>query len=130
MSKNSQIVQKMTGLLYPFLILFGIYIIANGHITPGGGFQGGAILASVFISRYLVHPFEDMEINYFLVFEKIFFFLIVIIPALFVFTGFSQRADSYNLFYLMAMNALIGLKVCCGLTVIFFRFIFYEGSNE
>ncbi len=35
-------------LLFPFLLLLGIYIISHGHLTPGGGFQGGVILAVAF----------------------------------------------------------------------------------
>ena len=31
--------------LHPFLLLLGVYIIVHGHLTPGGGFQGGVILA-------------------------------------------------------------------------------------
>ena len=27
-------------------MIFGLYIIAHGHLTPGGGFQGGAVVAS------------------------------------------------------------------------------------
>lgn len=34
------------GPLLPFLLLLGAYIILHGHLTPGGGFQGGAILAA------------------------------------------------------------------------------------
>lgn len=38
------IVQKIVGLLMPFILLFGIYVVLNGHISPGGGFSGGAIM--------------------------------------------------------------------------------------
>ena len=36
-----------------FMIVFGVYVINNGHNTPGGGFQGGAITAT-FLSLTLV----------------------------------------------------------------------------
>ena len=39
--------------LFPFILLFGIYIFIHGHLTPGGGFQGGAIIASGFLLNYL-----------------------------------------------------------------------------
>ncbi|MBN1856398.1 MAG: sodium:proton antiporter [Dehalococcoidia bacterium] len=42
----SKIVRTMTRLLTPAILLFGLYIIMHGHITPGGGFQGGAVFAS------------------------------------------------------------------------------------
>ena len=40
-------------LLFPFILLLGIYIFIHGHLTPGGGFQGGAIIASGFLLNYL-----------------------------------------------------------------------------
>lgn len=33
-------------LVVPFIFVFGIYIIFNGHLSPGGGFSGGAILGA------------------------------------------------------------------------------------
>jgi len=42
----SEIVETATELLLPMIILFGVYVFLNGHLSPGGGFQGGAIIAS------------------------------------------------------------------------------------
>lgn len=39
--------------LFPILMLVGTYIFIHGHLTPGGGFQGGAIIASGFLLMYL-----------------------------------------------------------------------------
>ncbi len=39
--------------LFPLILLFGAYIFVHGHLTPGGGFQGGAIVASAFVLTYL-----------------------------------------------------------------------------
>lgn len=39
--------------LFPLILLFGAYIFIHGHLTPGGGFQGGAIIASAFLLIYL-----------------------------------------------------------------------------
>jgi len=39
--------------LFPVIMLTGIYIFIHGHLTPGGGFQGGAIIASAFLLMYL-----------------------------------------------------------------------------
>jgi multicomponent Na+:H+ antiporter subunit B len=39
--------------LFPIIMLVGIYIFIHGHLTPGGGFQGGAIIASAFLLMYL-----------------------------------------------------------------------------
>ena len=32
--------------LAPFVMMFGLYLVAYGHVSPGGGFQGGVVLAS------------------------------------------------------------------------------------
>jgi len=40
-------------LLFPLILVFGSYIFVHGHLTPGGGFQGGAIIASGFLLIYL-----------------------------------------------------------------------------
>jgi len=40
-------------LLFPLILTFGTYIFVHGHLTPGGGFQGGAIIASGFLLVYL-----------------------------------------------------------------------------
>ncbi len=42
----SKIVRTQANFLYPFILIFGFYIVAHGHLTPGGGFQGGAVIAT------------------------------------------------------------------------------------
>jgi len=39
--------------LFPLILVFGSYIFIHGHLTPGGGFQGGAIIASAYLLIYL-----------------------------------------------------------------------------
>jgi len=39
--------------LFPLILVFGTYVFIHGHLTPGGGFQGGAIIASGFLLIYL-----------------------------------------------------------------------------
>ena len=43
---ESPIVLIVSRVLSPFIMLFGAYVIAHGHYSPGGGFQGGAMLAA------------------------------------------------------------------------------------
>lgn len=38
-----------------FLVIFGVYVIVHGDITPGGGFQGGAIVASFMALLLVAH---------------------------------------------------------------------------
>jgi len=44
--KMSKIVRTGACILYPFIVIFGLYVIMHGHLTPGGGFQGGAVIAT------------------------------------------------------------------------------------
>ena len=51
--KASLILSTGCKFLFPFILLLGAYIFIHGHLTPGGGFQGGAIIASAFLLMYL-----------------------------------------------------------------------------
>ncbi len=48
------------GLLGP-IVLFGIYVTAHGHLTPGGGFQGGVVLATGALLVYLSGEYVTMR---------------------------------------------------------------------
>jgi multicomponent Na+:H+ antiporter subunit B len=48
-------------LFFPLLLVVGLYIILHGHLTPGGGFQGGVILASAFFIPILARPGTTMD---------------------------------------------------------------------
>jgi multicomponent Na+:H+ antiporter subunit B len=43
-------------LLFPLLLTVGFYIVLHGHLTPGGGFQGGVVLAAAFFVSFLARP--------------------------------------------------------------------------
>jgi len=47
--------------LTPPTVLFGLYVVAHGHLTPGGGFQGGVILAAGVLLIYLAGEFDDLH---------------------------------------------------------------------
>jgi len=42
----SKIVRTIASLLFPACLVFGAYVVLHGHLTPGGGFQGGAVMAT------------------------------------------------------------------------------------
>ncbi len=45
-TESSPIVKAGAKLLFPLVLLLGVYVFVHGHLTPGGGFQGGAIVAT------------------------------------------------------------------------------------
>ena len=58
-------------LLLPLILLFGAYVSVHGHLTPGGGFQGGAILASGILLMLLAHPLQRFSHRLIAVIESI-----------------------------------------------------------
>jgi len=47
--EDNPITTLVSSIITPFIMLFGLYIIFHGHYSPGGGFQGGTILAASII---------------------------------------------------------------------------------
>lgn len=44
--KNNPIILLVSRAVSPFIMLFALYVIFHGHYSPGGGFQGGTLLAA------------------------------------------------------------------------------------
>src|SRR3990170_4953400 len=57
------IVKTISSWVKVLIFLFGIYIIIQGHLTPGGGFAGGVILASSYVLLMLAFGREFVEEN-------------------------------------------------------------------
>jgi len=53
------IVKTITRLTLGFILLYGIYITLNGHVSPGGGFAGGVIIALAFMHIMLAFGKEE-----------------------------------------------------------------------
>jgi len=47
--------------LVPVTVLFGLYIVTHGQVSPGGGFQGGVILASAPVLVYLCAEYKEFR---------------------------------------------------------------------
>jgi len=126
MDNNSFLLKTTMGAIYSFIIIFGIYIIYNGHISPGGGFQGGAILSSVFIVHYLITEDKSISLEWLTQLEKVLYFLLVSFSIILMLYLNNELSLEVKRLYLLIMNILIGIKVCCGLSVVFFRFVLFE----
>lgn len=55
------LVRTIVRVLLPVLLVFGAYIVTYGHLTPGGGFQGGMILVGAAMSFYLAYGYNIMR---------------------------------------------------------------------
>ena len=119
----------------PLMLLFGVYLIANGFLTPGGGFQGGVAIATFFICRYLIYNIFDLPIGRILRMEELVFVSIVLFAVAGIFLGAAAYVPdgmlvAFQSFYLVIMNALIGVKVACGFTLLFYRYAGIERLEE
>jgi len=57
------IVKKTTQLISGLVFLYGIYVIIHGHLTPGGGFAGGVIVAGSYILLILAFGSDFMRLT-------------------------------------------------------------------
>ncbi len=55
------IVRCGAGKFLPFAVTFGIYVILFGTVSPGGGFQGGVIVASAVLLLYLGYGYNTLK---------------------------------------------------------------------
>jgi multicomponent Na+:H+ antiporter subunit B len=60
--REDQIFQMVAWFLVPCILLFGIYVVLNGHLSPGGGFSGGALIGAGFILYCSAFGFEKTQL--------------------------------------------------------------------
>ena len=58
-----EIIKVTSRILFPIIMVFGIYIAFFGHISPGGAFPAGVILASGFAILLIAHKRHDPELD-------------------------------------------------------------------
>jgi multicomponent Na+:H+ antiporter subunit B len=46
---DDQIVRVISRIIIPFIQVYGVFVVMHGHLSPGGGFPGGAILGASII---------------------------------------------------------------------------------
>ncbi len=120
------LVRTIIRLLLPVLVTFGAYIVTYGHLTPGGGFQGGMILVGAVMSFYLAYGYNIMrqfrEEQLHLA-EHIGALSYLFIGLLGVFAGLTfltnvlrggQPATLLSGGIIFALNFVVGLKVASG----------------
>jgi len=155
MSGMTTIVKTTANILFPFTMIFGLYVIAHGHLTPGGGFQGGAIVTSgcalllvAYGSSWVFDRIKDKQLATFeslgaigfitvaflgLVFSAVFFGNFLVGSGLLFgktpVTG-STLADFGTGGVLPLMNFAVGVKVIAGLFVIVLVMAFASSVKE
>jgi multicomponent Na+:H+ antiporter subunit B len=116
--------------------LFGFYVVLHGHLTPGGGFQGGAILGTASLLVYLAvnysancktAPKTLLEIA-----ESVGAGAYILIGLGGIITGgaflqnflpLGQRGALFSGGSIMAVNCAVGLEVAAGFALLFREFL-------
>jgi multicomponent Na+:H+ antiporter subunit B len=91
---TSEILETASKVITPVIFLFGIYVFINGHLTPGGGFQGGAIIASGLVLMLLANPRKEVNHKIISTIESIsgFSFIILGIAGIVLAGGFLDNS--------------------------------------
>lgn len=128
--KTPDLFVMFSRIVYPLMLVFGFYVIVNGHFSPGGGFQGGAIVATAILILYYINPNKETNTDYIVAIEKVVFLVIIFVAMIsFVSKGtmftnpFTSSNQEIQTIYLVMMNVLIGIKVALGLWTIFTAFL-------
>ena len=129
------ITQQSISFIIPFLFLFGFYLIAFGHLSPGGGFTGGVVMAAVVILLTVVFgiKYSDHQIRpkYKSFLESFGAMGFVMVGLAGILMGGNFLANSqagfnlgipgsiYSSGLIPLINLMTGLKVAAGLSLIF-----------
>ncbi len=146
MKRTSLIVEVVTNKMVPFILMYGLYIIFHGEVSPGGGFQGGVVIASGFILYAVVFGLEKglhkAPIYSLQVANSVGPFLFAFIGIWAIICGYSLFANKVNHFSphgplgsllggitLLVINIGIGTAVSSIITAIFYNFISPEEES-
>ncbi len=139
----SIIVRKITQLMAGLVFLYGIYIVLHGHLTPGGGFAGGTIIAGSFILLTIANGITVISVKHekeqssaiesigILVFLLIAVFSMLLATHVF-FRNFLPHGTPGNLVsagVLPIYNIVVGIEVAAGLLSIFLAFIIFKAED-
>lgn len=59
--RRDSILTSCSNLVLPIIITLGLYIIIHGHLSPGGGFQGGVLVAGAFAILYISYGLKRIN---------------------------------------------------------------------
>lgn len=125
------IAKSTSSLLVGVIMMFGVYIALYGHLTPGGGFAGGVIIAASWILLMLTHSkkvslkkFPDLAASLLDNFGALSFVVIGLLGFLGggFFVNFVQKGEPFGLLSsgtVLLCNISIMIKVMAGLFAIF-----------
>lgn len=119
-NKHPSAVMTIT-FIFPILVFISVYMVSD-PFAPGGGFQGGALLAATFVSHYLIMPDHPVSTKFLNAYEKIIYLVLLTIVLIYVLFGAINVFPEFYWGYILLMDVLLGTKVFCGLSIMFLSF--------
>ena len=130
--KNDEILQLAARVLVPILLMYGIYVVLNGHLSPGGGFSGGAIMGAARILYLNAFGFEKASRFFtFKTFRWVTFLALMTYAGLksySFFTGANHLESGIPLGTpgaILSSGLILPLNICVGLIVMCTMYAFY-----
>ena len=132
----SLIVKTITRLTVGLILLYGVYIVSHGHLTPGGGFAGGLIIALSFIHLMLAFGREaalgklsEKGASFVESLGAFFFWFLALVGFTggYYFLNILSKGEPFKLFsagMIPFYNVAIAFKVGAGLFSIFMALVF------
>ena len=122
--RRDSILISCTNLVLPILLTLGLYIIIHGHLSPGGGFQGGVLIAGAIAIIYIGYGIKGVNkgiaASTFKVAEDIGALGFIILAFIGVFFGnILEKGNPGDLFSsgsIFLMNFAVGFKVFAGIS--------------
>ena len=126
----SKVVRGVARIVFPFLATFSFYLIIHGHLTPGGGFQGGAVMASAMALLMVSYGIYGMKEKLLSISELTGLFALLVLlyfGSHFFHSLFEEwcslplgtrDAPLISAGIIPLMNLAVGLEVMCGVTLL------------
>ena len=130
--KNDEILQLAAKILVPIILMYGIYVVLNGHLSPGGGFSGGAIMGAGLILYLNAFGFEKTSRFFtFKLFRWVTFLALMTYAGLKSYSFFTGANHIHSGIPLGTPGAILSsgfilpLNICVGFIVMCTMYAFY-----
>ena len=144
MNGMTLIVKKTTQLIAGMTFMYGIYVIVHGHLTPGGGFAGGVVIAGSMILVTLAYGSDFMKLvreeSESTIVENLAIIMVILIATAGLllgtkvfFNNFLPKGEVGNLIsagVLPLYNLCVGTEVAASIFVIFLSLVIFKEEDR
>ena len=124
--QGDPVMREVTRILFPTATIFGLYVILNGHLSPGGGFSGGTIIGACLILHAMAYGGEKTRLFFservFIIVKVSTLLLYSVIMIAFFIAGanalgwnvpLGHIGDIFSSGHILVVNIAVGFEVAC-----------------